>query len=461
MKNHSSFKLAAILLLGAFFGLIITVIFNLMTSGRADKVILETTARIARHAIDCKSPQQSPLLKGEVSFLDESLTLNTALYGTEGHLLASYWGETSPAQVPLTYKQAQKYIDSFQGILIFGTGSWVQEQGICGKSWTLVLNDPQNLAFRTLIFRRQASLFTLTSASLIGMIMIFWMYLSRKGAEATRVLKDFSTGQLNSRLSVSRWENSFELLQEFNRMAEQVSLLIEKIRSLEEKRSQLLSELAHDTRTPIASLMSSLDTLGEFGDTLNSNQREKLSQNIREDLEYFARLVEDLFFLAHIDSQAPEDFKDVIEVNELAKYCWRLVFESCDRLSLNLNCNGKFQVLGDETLLRRMILNFLENAKRYSHKEVQGTISQEGDKVLIVFENDGNALSENELQSWGHKQKRRTIHDESSNPHIGLGLGSSIACRVAEAHGGSAKISQKEGPKGALIRVEVTLPLRT
>jgi signal transduction histidine kinase len=448
----------------AIAGLVAAVAMNLLHLGRADRELLTMVANLLRHQISCSNPQDSALFRGDVRMLNERLNLNALLFDSSGHLIAAVWPESNQMMQPSSYQQAIiLFEDSKYQPLFRGTGAWAIEQNICAEGWTLFLNDTDNALFEQVVFERQRTMYLFTSFGFAALILAFGFYLSSKGKQATRVLRSFAKGDLQERLSIFRWERSFELLHEFNRMAEKLSGLFERIHRLELSRSQLISELAHDTRTPLASLRSGVDTLREFGESLSQMQLDRILSNMSHDLDYFTTLVDDLFLLAELDSKSENLDLQAVDVNALLIQVANNL-RLCDgdlRFESYLEPNdGPLSIEGDQLLLQRMLVNLLGNAQRYGRSKIKLSARPSNDKCVIEITNDSQPLSEEQLHSWG--MKRRIKHHDMDQPsaRASLGLGSSIACRIAEIHSGIAGIEQSmsENENCTLVKVTVCLP---
>ena len=254
-------------------------------------------------------------------------------------------------------------------------------------------------------------MYLFTSLGFSLLILSFAFYLSFKGKQATTVLRSFGTGQLDARLKIYKWEQSFELLHEFNRMADQLSQLFSRLEKLELSRSELISELAHDTRTPLASLRSGIDTFQEFGANLSENQKTQLLNNLSSDLDYFSRLVDDLFLLAELDSKSERLDDQLLDLRELLKDLAQkcdLFDESREVLLSFPKEQEAFELYADLYFLRRMLINLLTNAKNYSLSKIEIALSFEEGMCTVEISNDSLMLSEQTITS-GAKEKESDV----------------------------------------------------
>ena len=103
----------------------------------------------------------------------------------------------------------------------------------------------------------------------------------------------------------------------FNKMAEEIERLVEHLRSVEKARMALLQELAHDLRTPVASLKNLLATLEKRDQGSDTKVRAELMTLAQKEVDYFARLLEDLLILAQISEPRYAGDRREIQLEEL------------------------------------------------------------------------------------------------------------------------------------------------
>ncbi|SMF43948.1 sensor histidine kinase [Pseudobacteriovorax antillogorgiicola] len=467
MKTKTNLKAITGLVFVSFLSLFITIAINIATKGRADFALLAVVADTARFSLNCTKPEESPLFLQPLHLPHSETQIDAWLFDRNGMLLAENRASSSSESIITNKRQAESYYQSAMlKPLIWNGGAWAKIDSLCNLNWTLFIHDPQNRIFKSTFYGRQRNLFVLVASSYAALIFLAWYYLRIKGNEAMLVLRKFSEGKLDVRLQIRSWEKSIELYHEFNKMASEVARLFDQVKSLEDQRSQSLRELAHDTRTPIASLISGLDTLREFSDSMEDQQKQKIYCNMQADLEYFSRLIEDLFLLSEIDSFSSDKNATQIDLWRLLEEAWNQIFRHEDHDS-NLEVKLVMEkqpckFVGSRILIQRMVINLLENAKRYGVSWVTCSARIKDRLWILEITNDSYPLALNLLESWGHKRQQRLITESGSRPHTSLGLGSAIAKRIAESHRGGATIDQIINEDTALlakVRITVVLPL--
>ena len=140
---------------------------------------------------------------------------------------------------------------------------------------------------------------------------------------ADSVLADLQGGNLKARFPVRSKDEIGRVMSRFNRMADEIERLVEQIRGVEKSRMALLQELAHDLRTPVASLKNLLETLDAYqlSEAKKSGEKDPVGVELVtlaiKEVEYFERLVEDLLVLAQVSEPRYRSGKDQVLFNEL------------------------------------------------------------------------------------------------------------------------------------------------
>ncbi|MGZ3685482.1 MAG: sensor histidine kinase, partial [Bdellovibrionota bacterium] len=222
----------------------------------------------------------------------------------------------------------------------------------------------------------------------VALLMIF-RSLREHVVAADHVISELQRGNLKARFPIERMDEIGNAKMRFNAMADEIERLVERLRSAEASRNNLLQELAHDLRTPVASLQSILETV--FGEAKMEPDVADLAQLAEKEVDYMGHLVEDLLLLAQLSepsyrpNRSPVDFMGLLE-------------EECDSIALrkvDIRLVKKFNaeevlIKGDDHLFRRLVRNSLENAFSYakSKVEVSADIDEAG-RLRINIRDDG------------------------------------------------------------------------
>lgn len=446
-----------ILTTASLMGLGFAWVLNVTLFGRPHGVLLRLMAETAAAGIDCQNPGKSPLFlqdPGPGTLRYVLLDAQGQTLGQHGHIptdLRAAW----EAQ-PQSRWQADNPLrrDSI----------WVNVPKVCGQDWTLWAWDPDNETYRHLLLPRQIILVVSCSSSIMLVVGLAYLFMRRKGREAHEVLAQIREGTFGSRLITRFWEPRLALVTEFNRMAAAVEDSFSRLRDMEERRARLLSELAHDVRTPLASLRAAAETLTEFHRQIDEEQRQNLHQTLMLDVMYFQRLIDDLLILAQmdrLDTTAPQQSSDL---QMILTSVWSRMSEQYPQLTQILQWPEpkpeSILVPGDEALVRRLLQNTLDNAFHYAQTFVSCVVLCDEKRLRLMISNDAVPLQEEDLKNWGHKRRQRIITEKAGQPHTSLGLGSSIIVGVSRHLGGEARLEQihTNAAEHAQVGVIIELP---
>jgi two-component system, OmpR family, sensor histidine kinase QseC len=224
--------------------------------------------------------------------------------------------------------------------------------------------------------------------------------------------------------------------------------LFARIATLLESERRFTADAAHELRTPIAAIRAQAQVaLAEADDAL---RRDALRHTI-DGCDRATRLVEQLLTLARIEAErAPAGQRF-----DLAALAQAVVAEIAPR-ALAKQQKVEFEgapgsvVEGDETLLRVLVRNLVDNAVRYSpaRSRIEVRVAPDADEVVFEVADSGLGLDDAELRRLGERFFRVAGNDES-----GSGLGWSIVRRIAAAHDADLRVARSAALGGLEVRV--------
>lgn len=224
----------------------------------------------------------------------------------------------------------------------------------------------------------------------------------------------------------------------FMELAERIGEQMRELQSNDEMRRELIANLSHDLRTPLATLQAHLETLAakELAAEERSAYLAVSLQQCRRLGELLARMLE----LAKLDARqmtcSPEPFQlaelvqDVILENTLAAR------RAGVTVSLTVPSEGVPLVWGDVALIERVVDHVLENAVEHARSggcSVTARLSCKADAVRVGIHDSGPGIPEGERTRVFERFYRGDRSRSSATGHAGLGL--SIARGILELHG--------------------------
>lgn len=222
-------------------------------------------------------------------------------------------------------------------------------------------------------------------------------------------------------------------------------------RRLDDERRYLLSSVSHDLRTPLAAMQVAVEALRDG--VAPDPQRYLYSMDC--DVKALTTLVDDLFYLAQVDSGRIDAEPEVIDVAELVDEAAEALAPVAESRSIRISPETAVAapVLGNAASMGRVLRNLLDNAIRHSPDGgvVAARVNVDQHVVVEVVDSGPGFPVDFVERAFD----RFTRAEESRNRALGgSGLGLAIAKGVVAAHGGAISVSPGPG-----ARVTVTLPL--
>jgi signal transduction histidine kinase len=234
--------------------------------------------------------------------------------------------------------------------------------------------------------------------------------------------------------------------------------MLSRLAEAQQRQRDLVSDTAHELRSPIASIRTQLEVALDHPDGLDWAQT---AQDVHADTLRLARLAEDLLLLARLDEQRirrqPVDLA-ALSTAVAARY-------EASRVPVAADAPVPVLVAGDQDALRRLVVNLLDNAVRHASGKVSVSVRAEdgtsaatgGDAVLEVTDDGPGIPAQDRERAFGRFSRlddARNRAGEDGAGEDGAGLGLAIVRATAEAHGGSVTL----GDAGPGLRATVRLP---
>jgi signal transduction histidine kinase len=258
--------------------------------------------------------------------------------------------------------------------------------------------------------------------------------------------REIMAGDLSRRIKLAGTRD------EFDRLAENLNLMLARIQSLMENVQQVSNDIAHDLRSPLARLREHLELAAEkTTDMATRSEIEEGIEQVDSALEIFAALLR----IAEVEAGARRRDFNMVDLSALLRDLADTFETVADAASMNLSTDisDGLNVDGDRELLTQMFVNIIENAIRHSPS---------GSRINIIAKSQGPGRLEVLISDTGPgipadqraRVLRRFVKLDASRHRRGTGLGLSLSLAVAELHNGCIKLSGNEPG----LRVAIALP---
>lgn len=232
----------------------------------------------------------------------------------------------------------------------------------------------------------------------------------------------------------------------FNAMANKLSEQFENLKNTDRLRRELVSNVSHDLRTPLASMHGYVETLLIKNDELSAEQRREYLEIARKHTLRLGELIGDLFELSKLDSAS---IHPSIEAFSLAELMHDIVHEyelDAQKRNVTLSINAPEDpavVYADIGLVQRVLENLIRNSLKFT--PVDGNISIRLDRkpgaVAVAVEDTGCGIPEEELEHVFDRFYRAENSTQNGSKSAGLGL--AIVRKILDLHGSRITVSSQ------------------
>lgn len=253
--------------------------------------------------------------------------------------------------------------------------------------------------------------------------------ISRRLQRLQRGVESLGAGNLTARVNVEGRDEVAQLARTFNQAASRIEQLVGAHKAL-------LANASHELRTPLARIRLAVELIKDSAD---ARRRAGLEQDIAE----LDRLVDEILLASRLDAVTEATATEDLDLLALAA-------EECTRYDEVQLEGTPVSIRGDPRLLRRLLRNLLENARRHGAPPTQVRIGRDAGVATITTWDNGPGVLQSELEAVFQPFYRPKGADSSS----GAGLGLALVRQIAQRHGGQARCTVQEGRS----RFIVTLP---
>ena len=292
---------------------------------------------------------------------------------------------------------------------------------------------------------------------LVGLAVALGAYpimrrLTQRLEALQRGVERWGAGDLSARVNATGSDEVAFLARRFNHAAERIETLMESHKSL-------LANASHELRSPLARIRMGLELMDGGA---ASAQRQEISRSIKE----LDQLIDEILLASRLDArQADAEPFEALDLTGLAA-------EECARVNAELQADLQLEktlglgiassshsltVQGSPRLLRRLIRNLLENARRYSQGDISLELAQlragSGQRAVIKVHDRGPGVPAAQRERIFEPFYRLQGASEREG---GVGLGLALVKSISERHGGAVRCEARPGGGSSFI---VELPL--
>ena len=305
---------------------------------------------------------------------------------------------------------------------------------------------------RTVLRNLRFSLLFLLPLTVIltGLSGVFLVQLTLKPVDQMiETIHQITAENLKLRLTIPGTKDEIEsLAKTFNQM-------IARLDEAFTTQRQFMEDISHELKTPLSVLKGELEvTLKKIR---SAQEYETTLHSSLEEVNHLAGIVENLLTLARFDAKTTTLQEASLDLNVLLKDAVEAiqVLAIQKNITLQFNSAHTVDILADKNQLKRLVLNILDNAIKYTQPggRISIDLRQQKDSADIDITDTGIGIPEKELPHIFD----RFYRVDKSRSSIGFGLGLSIAQSIAMAHGGKI-YARANVPQGTIFTI--SLPIK-
>ena len=255
--------------------------------------------------------------------------------------------------------------------------------------------------------------------------------------------------------AVAGIENA-RLYRELAEHTRQVEEAAERMRELNELKSNFVSTVSHELRTPLTSIKAYVETLIENVGAKNETMQKEFLGIIHEETERLARLIDAVLDLSQLESGTFRIKKDVFDVGQVVKNVVNVLRPMAEKKKLDVEVDvpeSSLLLEADKDLVKQVIVNLVGNAIKFTPVEGKVTLSArlEGTLVKLIVQDTGVGIPKDEMDKIFDRFYQ--VDGSSAREFGGAGLGLTICKSIMEWHGGTIDVESEEGKGSKFITV--------
>ncbi|WP_035434850.1 sensor histidine kinase [Bacillus sp. UNC322MFChir4.1] len=273
----------------------------------------------------------------------------------------------------------------------------------------------------------------------------FYLLLSKnmilRLEEINQNVEEISKGNLNVQIQTMKNDEIGQLATNINKMTNSLKESIENEKFAQKLKNEMISNISHDLRTPVTSLIGYVDLIERNLD-MNKENCQQYVKVVKRKSHELKNQVDDLLEYCHINYREIQLHKEIVGVKQLVEQVMIDFIPQLEaaRMTFHIEGNQDLQIEADISLLVRLMQNIISNSIFYgkSGREIDVRIFQEDRDIKINFKNYGKKISQEDVpyifEKFYRGEKSRSAHTG------GKGMGLAIAKSIANIHKGDITV---------------------
>jgi signal transduction histidine kinase len=309
--------------------------------------------------------------------------------------------------------------------------------------------DTMQFLFGSYILRLGLRSMSITLAAAIIITLIALGFITRNLKRMISVIREFKNGNLSARIQYKGKDELGEFADSFNEMADKIVRNIEEIKMMDNLRRELVANVSHDLRTPLAAIQGYLETILIKEDSISDEDKKKYLHTTLKSTERLKRLVDELFELSKLEAREKKPEPEAFSIAELAQDVQQKNLILAQAKNIKLEAIFPYNLplaYADIGMMEKVLQNLLENAIKFTPDggEVILNLYTENNEIVVNVEDSGQGISKEDLPHIFDRYNRGKRVELKNDE--GLGLGLAIVKKILEVQ--NIEIFVESSPDG-------------
>jgi signal transduction histidine kinase len=290
-----------------------------------------------------------------------------------------------------------------------------------------------------------------TGVGAIILITLFSGTMLKPIRQLTQGIAKIASGDFTQRVKVQGNSEMAQLAKTFNEMSE-------RLENLDHTRNEFVANASHELKTPMSTIKILVETL-QHQKKFDPEITKELLGDVSSEIDRMSLLVGDLLSLVRMDEEKTTalPFKEICLSGMLMEVCDILIpIAYKRRIELDLSITADIYYTGDEAKIKRVFINLIDNAIKYSedNSTVEVSLKASEKEILFIVRDHGVGISQEDIPYIFDRFYR--VDKTRSRQTGGTGLGLSIVKSIVLLHGGQIDVQSEPG-HGTSMRVSLPI----
>jgi len=271
---------------------------------------------------------------------------------------------------------------------------WSEYIILAGEAYQNVYNSLSSSYFQKI--GAGATLFTMLFAILLGILSVW--FLTKNLRTVIHQVKRFRDGDTESRIPNAEKSDLATLAVTFNEMADTISRNMEEIKSVDVLRRELIANVSHDLRTPLAVMQGYIETLQIKKNSLSEIEQVEYVAIIERNIKQLTKLVSQLFEYSKLEAKQTKPKKEPFPITDLIYD----IYSNYQGLATEKNIQLRVNVIGetplvfaDIELVESAVQNLMDNAVKFTPENgsIEMIVAHDPKNVTVKIKDSGPGVA--------------------------------------------------------------------